>query len=161
MFELVSAIRKATDLPLFVKLSPNVSDIIPIAVAAVKAGADALTLINTVSETVFIPDVRNRKLLHAMKGGMSGPCIKDTALRLINAVAQTNLGIPIIGVGGITTIDDVIEFIMAGAMAVQIGTANFKNPMVMIEIIRALEGRLVKEGVNDINDLIGRNVKIS
>jgi len=158
-FELVSAVRKATNLPLFVKLTPNVLDIVPIAVAAVDAGANALTLINTVKGTASVPDIRNGEILHSMEGGISGGRIKHIALRWIRLVAQANLGVPIIGVGGISNIDDVIEFIMDGATAVQIGTANFRDDMVMFDIIRALESRLIKEGVDDINDLIGRNIR--
>lgn len=152
-FELVSAVRKAITLPLFVKLTPNVSDIAVIAKAAQTGGADAVCLINTVLGMAI--DWKNRKpRLGNKMGGLSGPAIKPIALRMVYQVAQM-VNIPIIGIGGIETIDDAMEFFVAGASAIQVGTANFYKPRATTEIIDALPAALDILGANSIKEIIG------
>lgn len=136
-FSLIEAIRQATTLPLIVKLSPNVSDIAVIAKAVELAGADAVSLINSVNAMVV--DLKNRKpLLGSETGGLSGPAIKPIALYMVWQASRA-VKIPVIGMGGIMNMEDALEFFIAGASAVQVGAANFKNPRVMEEIIDGLE----------------------
>ena len=139
--------------PLMVKLSPNVKDIVSIAKAAEAGGADGLSLINTLLGMKI--DIHKRRPILGNKiGGLSGPAIKPVAVRMVYQVAKaTNL--PIIGMGGITTGEDAIEFIMAGATAVSVGMANFTNPHATIEILQGIEDYMVKYGIKNINDIRG------
>jgi len=151
--QVVSSVKNVTRLPVIAKLSPNVTDIVAIAQAAEHGGADAISLINTLLGTSI--DVTTRKFrLANITGGLSGPAIKPVALRMVWQVAQT-VRIPVIGIGGIMTADDALEFILAGASAVQVGTANFVNPYAMIEIIDGLESYLERHGFAHISDLVG------
>lgn len=136
-FNLIEAIRQSTTLPLIAKLSPNVSDIAAISKAVESAGADAVSLINSVNAMVV--DLKNRKpLLGSETGGLSGPAIKPIALYMVWQVSRA-VKIPVIGMGGIMNMEDALEFFIAGASAIQVGAANFKNPRVMEEIIDGLE----------------------
>ena len=148
-----SAVKEATSLPLLVKLTPNSSDILRVAIAVAKAGADALTLINTLKGMV-IDVARRRPLLGGITGGLSGPAIKPVALAMVYEVAGA-VGVPVIGCGGIATASDALEFIMAGASAVQVGTAGFTNPRASLEVLEGIEEFMAKEGVADITELIG------
>ncbi|MGE5653527.1 MAG: dihydroorotate dehydrogenase [Bacillota bacterium] len=149
----VRTVRQATTLPLIVKLSPNVTDIGQMAQAVAEAGADALSLINTVLGMGI--DIKSRRpILANTFGGLSGPAIKPIALRAVwQAYQATQL--PIIGMGGISTWQDALEFILAGASAVAVGTANFINPQATMEIIEGLEQYCLNEGITDIARLIG------
>jgi dihydroorotate dehydrogenase (NAD+) catalytic subunit len=152
--EVVRAAKAVSKKPLFVKLSPNVTDIVALARAAEAAGADGLSMINTLLGMRI--DLKTRKpVLARGSGGLSGPAIKPVAIRMIYEVSQ-RVGIPIIGMGGIMNADDVIEFLLAGASAVAIGTANFINPMVAPEIIEALPGVLERMGVGSPVELTGK-----
>jgi dihydroorotate dehydrogenase (NAD+) catalytic subunit len=151
--EVIAAVKAVTDLPIIAKLSPNVTDIRPIAKAAEDAGADAISLINTVIGTAI--DARKRTFKLANKtGGLSGPAIKPIALLAVYRVAQT-VNVPIIGMGGIMNVTDAIEFILAGATAVAAGTVNFVNPLAAIEIADGIADYLEKNGFTDIHELIG------
>jgi len=144
-FEVVSGVREVTDLPLIVKLTPNVTDITIIARPVVDAGANAISMINTVQAAFF----HKGKII---QGGQSGPAIKHRALGLINKVVQV-VNVPIIGMGGITCLDDVFDFFKVGASAVAIGTANFKNPLVIMELIDQLERYCVEHGLANIDQV--------
>ena len=151
--QVVAAVRSACSLPVVAKLTPNVTSIVEIAQAAAAGGADAVTLINTVQGMAI--DWRKRKpILGGVLGGLSGPAIKPVALRMVYQVAQ-QVDIPIIGVGGISNIDDVMEFLVAGASAVQIGTANFYNPQLAGQLADQLTEILAAEGCSHISELIG------
>lgn len=151
--EVVAACRRTTHLPLLAKLSPNVSDIRPIAKAAEEAGADGLSLINTVIATSI--DARRRKFrLANITGGLSGPAIKPIALLHVYRAAQT-VRIPIIGMGGIVTATDAVEFILAGASAVAVGTANFVQPDAAITIAQGISDYLRLNGFQSVSDLVG------
>jgi dihydroorotate dehydrogenase (NAD+) catalytic subunit len=152
-YKLINSIRKATSLPLIVKLTPNVTDIKTIAQAAEEAGADALSLINTLVGMVVDIDSHKPKLAN-VSGGLSGPAVKPVALWLVWQVFQT-VNIPVIGIGGIIKVEDALEFIIAGARAIEIGTANFVNPRVTIEIIEGIEKYLIENNIKDINELVG------
>ena len=152
-YKIVSSIRKTTTLPLIVKLTPNVTDIKIIAQAAEEAGADALSLINTLMGMVVDIDSRKPKLAN-ISGGLSGPAVKPVALWLVWQVFQT-VNIPVIGIGGIIKVEDALEFIIAGARAIEIGTANFVNPKVTVEIIEGIEKYLIEKNIKDINKLVG------
>jgi len=152
-YKIVSSIRKTTSLPLVVKLTPNVTDIKTIAQAAEEAGADALSLINTLVGMVVDIDSRKPKLAN-ISGGLSGPAVKPVALWLVWQVFQT-VNIPVIGIGGIIKIEDALEFIIAGAQAIEIGTANFLNPKVTIEIVEGIQKYLIEKNIKDINELVG------
>jgi len=148
-----AAVRRATSLPVLVKLTPSVSDIAAIATAVAEAGADAISLINTLKGMAI--DIDKRKpLLGSVTGGLSGPAIKPVALAMVYQVAGA-VEIPIIGCGGITTADDAIEFIMAGASAVQVGTAGMVNPRAPVDILEGIEEFMLKEGIESITGLIG------
>ena len=152
-YKIISNIRKATSLPLIVKLTPNVTDIKTIAQAAEEAGADALSLINTLVGMAVDIDSRKPKLAN-VSGGLSGPAVKPVALWMVWQVFQT-VNIPVIGIGGIIKVEDALEFIIAGARAIEIGTANFVNPKVTIEIIEGIEKYLIENNIRDINELVG------
>jgi len=152
--EVVRAAKAVSKKPLFVKLSPNVTDIVALARAAEAAGADGLSMINTLLGMRI--DLRTRKpILARGSGGLSGPAVKPVAVRMIYEVSQ-RVGIPIIGMGGIMSADDVIEFFLAGASAVSVGTANFINPMICPELIAALPAALERMNVSSISELSGK-----
>ena len=151
--KVVKAVRKATKLPLIVKLSPNVTDIDVIAKAAETAGADALSLINTLLGMKI--DINTRKPLLANRlGGLSGPAIRPVALRCVYQAASC-VKIPIIGMGGIMNGDDAVEFILAGASAVAVGTANFTNPTASMDVLAGIREYMENNGIMDINDIVG------
>jgi dihydroorotate dehydrogenase (NAD+) catalytic subunit len=151
--ELTSAAKAATSLPLIVKLSPNVTDIVEIALAVEGAGADAMSLINTVKGMAI--DINERRpCLGNTIGGLSGPAIKPIALYAVYEVAR-NIHIPVIGCGGISCARDALEFIMAGASAVQIGTANLTNPGVSLAILEGIKDFMKQEGIEDLAQLVG------
>ncbi len=149
--DVVSSVRGACDLPIIAKLTPNVTSIVTIAQAAADAGADAVSLINTFLG-MAIDWRRRRPILGNKLGGLSGPAIKPLALRCVYQVAQS-VEVPIIGVGGIGTIDDVMEFLVAGASAVQIGTANFYNPSVSERLVDELPTALSELRVTSISEI--------
>lgn len=151
--EVVRGVRRATKLPLIAKLTPNVTDITVIAREAVRAGADALSLVNTILGMAVDSKRRCPKLAN-ITGGLSGPAIKPIALRMVWQVAQV-VDVPIIGQGGIMTAEDALEFIITGAKAIAVGTANSVNPWASVEIIEGIEDYLIKNGIGDINDLVG------
>lgn len=149
----VSEVKKISKKPLIVKLSPNVTDIVSIAKAAEASGADALSLINTLLGMKI--DIYKRQPVLANKmGGLSGPSIKPVAVRMVYQVSKA-VNIPIIGMGGITTGEDAIEFIMAGATAVAVGTANFMNPYATIDILNGVKDFMKNNNIDDINNLRG------
>jgi dihydroorotate dehydrogenase (NAD+) catalytic subunit len=149
----VEAVRSNTDLPLLVKLAPNVADVIPIAQAVVEAGADALTVSNTLPAMMI--DVEARKpVLGGITGGLSGPGLRPVTVALVYRIAQV-LDVPIVGVGGIFSARDALEYIMAGATAVQIGSANLADLWAPFNILDELKTYLGENGVSDICDLVG------
>ncbi len=149
----VAACRAATNKPLIVKLSPNVTDVVTMAKACVDAGADSLSLINTLIGMAI--DLKKRRpVLANVTGGFSGPAIKPVALRMVWQVARA-VKVPVIGIGGIMNATDALEFILAGASAVQVGTASFINPGAAQTIAEEMEAWLVANGVADIKSLIG------
>jgi len=152
-FKVVKAVRKKTSKQLIVKLSPNVTDITIIARSAEEAGADALSLINTITGMAIDIKTRRPKIAN-ITAGLSGPAIKPVALRMVWQVAQA-AKIPVIGIGGIMTAIDALEFFIAGATAVQIGTANFVNPHTTIDIIDGIKKFLVKKKIDRVADIIG------
>ena len=146
-------IKKIAKQPISMKLTPNVTDITEIAKAAEFGGADALSLINTI--TGMRIDVKKRDFSVANKtGGLSGAAIKPIALRMVYQVYKV-VQIPIIGMGGVSTTDDALEFIMAGATGVAIGTANFNNPYVMLEVIKGLNNYMEENGIEDLKEIRG------
>ncbi len=148
-----AVVKKATSLPIWVKLTPNTADVAEIAVAVAEAGADAVSLINTLKGMAV--DIATRRLLLGnATGGLSGPAIKPVALRMVYEVAGA-VDVPVIGCGGIAAASDAIEFIMAGASAVQVGTANLVNPRAPLDILEGIEKFMEKEGIENIADLIG------
>jgi dihydroorotate dehydrogenase (NAD+) catalytic subunit len=148
-----TAVTANTTLPVIVKLSPNVTDITEIALAVEEAGADAISLINTLRGMAI--DIKSRKpVLGNVSGGLSGPAIKPIALYMVYEVAK-QVKVPVIGCGGIATANDALEFIMAGASAVQVGTANFTNPCTPLDIIDGIKRFMDKEGIRRIKELIG------
>lgn len=152
-YNLVQEVRKKTALPLIVKLSPNVTDIKIIARAAKEAGADALSIINTLLGMAIDIDSR-RPFLANVTGGLSGPAIRPVALRMVWEV-YNSVDIPIIGIGGIMKASDAIEFMIAGARAVQIGTANFVDPASAPKILEGIKTYCMERGIEDINQLVG------
>jgi dihydroorotate dehydrogenase (NAD+) catalytic subunit len=149
----VAGVRSVCSLPLIAKLTPNVTNIVPIAEAAAAAGADAVSLVNTFVG-MAIDWKRRRAILGNTTGGLSGPAIKPLALRLVWQVAR-HVNVPIIGIGGISTIDDVMEFLVAGASAVQIGTANFFDPTVSARLCDLLPQVLEQAGLKSVREVIG------
>jgi dihydroorotate dehydrogenase (subfamily 1) family protein len=151
--EVTAAVRRQSGMPLIVKLTPNVNDIVGIAQAVADAGADALTLINTYPAMKI--DVRTRRpALGWGSGGMSGPALKPIAIRLVYQVARA-VSVPIIGCGGITSGEDAVEFLMAGASAVQVGTATFTNPRACLDVLEGIEAFTRDTGVESVGELIG------
>lgn len=151
--EVTAAVRGATKLPIIVKLSPNVTDIVKVAEAVAKAGADALSLINTLLGMAIDINTK-RPVLGNVMGGLSGPAVKPVAVRAVWQVYQA-VSLPIVGMGGISTAEDALEFILAGATAVAVGTANFVNPKATVEIVEGIEKYLVQNGISDIKTLVG------
>ncbi len=152
-YDITCAVKSVTHLPVMVKLTPNVTDIGEIAESVQAGGADAISLINTI--TAMTVDVEKRKPhLKMVTGGLSGPAIKPVALRMVREVVK-RVTIPVVGVGGITNASDALEFMIIGASAIQVGTANFVNPHVTIEIIEGIEDYLIKYQMRDIRELIG------
>lgn len=153
LYEITSRIKEKARQPIIMKLSPNVTDITEMAKAAEAAGADAISLINTITGMKI--DIHRRKFVLANKtGGMSGPAIKPIAVRMVYQCAQA-VKIPIIGMGGIATGEDAIEFLMAGASAVSVGAMNFVDPYTTIKVIEGIEGYMQRYGIEDIQELIG------
>jgi dihydroorotate dehydrogenase (NAD+) catalytic subunit len=152
-FRVVRGIRDQTTKPLIVKLSPNVTDITEIALAAQEAGADCLSLINTITAMVVDIETRRPRLAN-ITGGLSGPAIKPVAVRMVWQVAQV-ARIPVIGIGGIMKAEDALEYFIAGASAVQVGTANFINPHITTDVIDGIERFLAERGIANISDVIG------
>ncbi len=151
--EITSTLKSRSKKPIIMKLSPNVTDITVMARAAQEAGADAISLINTITGMKI--DIHKRKFVLANKtGGMSGPAIKPIALRMVYQAAQV-VDIPIIAMGGITTAEDAIEFIMAGASMVSVGTANFYNPYASLEIVEGIEEYLQQNAISNIAEIRG------
>ncbi len=149
----VSRCRAATKKPLIVKLTPNVTDVTEIARAAEAAGADALSLINTLLGMAV--DARSRKpLLSRVVGGLSGPCVKPVALRMVWECHRA-VKVPLLGMGGICTGTDAVEFMLAGATAVAVGTANFMNPAAGRDVVEGIRAYCEEQGVDDVNELIG------
>lgn len=151
--EVVSRCRAATARPLIVKLTPNVTDVAPIAKAAEAAGADALSLINTLLGMSIDARTRRPRLARAV-GGLSGPCVKPVALRLVWECAKA-VRIPLLGMGGICTGEDAVEFLLAGASAVAVGTANFMNPEAAMDVVDGIAAYCEEQGVSDVKELIG------
>lgn len=153
LYEITKAVKAKAKQPIIMKLSPNVTDITEMAKAAVDAGSDALSLINTLTGMKI--DIERRDFVLANKtGGMSGPAIKPVAVRMVYQVANA-VDVPIIGMGGISTAEDALEFIMAGATAVSVGTANFINPATTLEVVDGIKTYMERHQINDINELIG------
>lgn len=151
--EVTAAAKKHCKKPLIVKLSPNVADIADNARAAEQGGADAISLINTI--TGMAVDLASRRpVLGNVTGGLSGPCVKPVALRMVRQVYKA-VKLPVIGIGGIMTARDVLEFILCGATAVEVGTANMCDPLASLNIVDGLEREMAKYGINDINELKG------
>ena len=151
--EVTAAVRRRTILPVIVKLTPNVTDIVAMARAVVDAGADALTLINTFPALSI--DIESRRpALGWGSGGLSGPALKPIALKMVYEVAGA-VDVPIIGCGGITSGEDAVEYLMAGACAVQVGTATFRNPRAPLDVLEGLEAFMRDHAVEDVHDLIG------
>jgi dihydroorotate dehydrogenase (NAD+) catalytic subunit len=148
-----AAVRRATDLPLLVKLSPNVADVRPIARAIADAGADALTAVNTLSGIAVAPS-RRRPLLGNVYGGLSGPAIKPVALRVVYEVAQV-VDIPIVAIGGVTELADVLDYLAVGAIAVQVGTAIFADPTLPVRLIDELAAACLERSFDSYRPLIG------
>ncbi len=153
LYNITAELKKHAKQPIIMKLSPNVTDITEMAKAAEAAGADALSLINTITGMKI--DIHKRKFAIANKtGGMSGPAIKPVAVRMVYQTAHA-VKIPIIGMGGIANAEDAIEFLMAGASAISVGAMNFVNPYVTAEIVEGIESYMKQYGIKDIKELIG------
>jgi dihydroorotate dehydrogenase (NAD+) catalytic subunit len=151
--EVVKATRKATSLPLMVKLTPNAPDIVTVAKAVEAAGTDAISLVNCYKGMAI--DINKRKLVIANStGGLSGPAIKPLALTLVYQVAGS-VKVPVVGLGGITTGEDAVEYIMAGASAVQVGSATFSNPRAVLDVLEGIQSFLEKEGIRNLKEIIG------
>lgn len=151
--QVVGAVRKVYDKTLIVKLTPNVTSIVDIAKAVEGAGADSVSLINTMLG-MAVDVERQRPYISTITAGLSGPCVRPVAVRMVWQVAHA-VKIPVVGLGGITCANDALEFLMAGARAVEVGTANFIDPAVTMKIIDGLEDYCNRHGVKDINDIIG------
>ncbi|AJD32741.1 MULTISPECIES: dihydroorotate dehydrogenase [Clostridium] len=152
-YEVVKKVKEICQKPLIVKLSPNAEDIVDMAIKCEKAGANAISLVNTF-KAMAIDIKRKTSVFENVTAGLSGPCIKPIALRMVYEVCK-QVKIPVIGIGGICNYKDVIEFIMAGATAVQIGTANFMNPYSALDIIEDLENYMKEEGIQTLEEIRG------
>jgi len=152
-YDVVSKIKNIVDKPLMVKLSPNAEDIVRMAVSCEEAGADSISLINTLKGFAIDP-YKRKPIFNNTYAGLSGPAVKPIALRMVHEVSKA-VNIPVIGLGGISNGQDAIEFMMAGASAVQIGTINFVNPMAGKEIIDEMEVFCKEQGIKDINEIVG------
>jgi dihydroorotate dehydrogenase (NAD+) catalytic subunit len=150
--EVTAAVRKATSLPMWVKLTPNTGDIAKVAVAVAEAGADAVSL--NALKGMAIDIIKRKPLLGNITGGLSGPAIKPVALHMVYTIAGA-IDIPTIGCGGITTAIDALEFIMAGASAIQVGAASFTTPSAPLDVLEGIEQFMKKEGINNLTELIG------
>ncbi|MBQ2508688.1 MAG: dihydroorotate dehydrogenase [Bacteroidales bacterium] len=151
--QVVNAVRKVYHKTLIVKLTPNVTNIVEIAKAVEAAGADSVSLINTLLG-MAIDVEKQRPYLSTITGGLSGPAVKPVAVRMVWQVAHA-VKIPVVGLGGICTAADALEFLMAGATAIEVGTANFIDPLVTVKIVDGLEEYCKRHGIKDINDIIG------
>lgn len=151
--EVVKCVKSATAIPVIIKLSPNVTDIVTMAKAAVEAGADILSLINTLVGMAVDINTRRPKIAN-VTGGLSGPAIKPVGVRMVYAVAKA-VKVPIIGMGGICNAEDAIEYLIVGATAVQVGTAIFYDPSVLERIVSGIENYCEQNGIDDVNELIG------
>lgn len=153
LYGITEEIKKHAKQPVIMKLSPNVTDIAEMAKVAEAAGADAISLINTITGMKI--DIEKRRFVLANKtGGMSGPAIKPIAVRMVYQAAHA-VSIPVIGMGGIATAEDAVEFLLAGASAVSVGAMNFVNPYATVEIVEGIEGYMKRTGVSDVKELIG------
>ncbi len=151
--EVTKAVKAATSLPVIVKLTPNTSDICNVAAAVAKAGADSVSLINTLRGTAI--DINKRRpAIGTIICGLSGPAIKPVALAMVYEVAGA-VDVPVVGCGGITSAEDALEFIMAGASAVQVGSATFSNPRASLDILEGIERFMEKEGIQNLSEIIG------
>lgn len=152
-YSVVSEVKKICKKPLIIKLSPNAEDIVDMAIKCCEAGAEAISLVNTFKAMAV--DVKNRKaVFNNITAGLSGPAIKPIALRMVYEVCK-NVNVPVIGLGGINTWEDAIEFIMVGATAIQVGTANFINPYRASEIVDGIEDYMKKEGIKELSEIKG------
>jgi len=152
-YTVVKAVRERTEKPLMVKLSPNVTDIADIAKSVETAGADAVSLINTITGMAVDIETRRPKLAN-ITGGLSGPAIKPVALRMVWQAVRA-VRVPVVGIGGIMTAEDALEFLITGATAVQVGTANFVNPRATVDIIEGIQRFMIERNVGGITELIG------
>ncbi len=150
----VQAVRKATSLPVITKMTPNVTDIVPLARAAVEGGSDALSLINTLLGMSVDIETRTPHLRNVV-GGLSGPAIRPVALRMVHQVYRAGLGVPLIGIGGISTAEDAIQFLICGADAVQVGTANYIEPDAALKVCEGISEFLVRQGIGSVAELTG------
>ena len=154
MMEVVSAVRKATNIPLITKLSPNVTKIADFAKAAEDAGSDMISLINTIPAMAIDIETRRPKIAN-VTGGLSGPCIKPVAIKMVYEAAKA-VRIPVIGMGGIMSGNDAVEFLLAGASAVAVGTAIFADPYAPVRVINEINEYLDKHNIKQVSDLIGQ-----
>ena len=152
--DLVRACRKVTTIPLWVKLTPNITDIVALARAVVDGGADGLSLINTITAMGINARTR-RPRIATVFGGLSGPAIKPIALRMVYQVAREKLGVPICGIGGIASGEDAAEFLIAGATAVQVGTQSFVDPNSVLRVAKELEAFCAEQQLTDVSELVG------
>ncbi len=153
LYDITSQIKKKAKQPVIMKLSPNVTDITEMAKAAEAAGADALSMINTITGMKI--DIHRKKFILANKtGGMSGPAVKPVAVRMVYQTAQA-VKIPIIGMGGIGSAEDAIEFLLAGASAVAVGAMNFVNPYTTVEVVEGIEAYMKQYGIENVTELVG------
>ncbi|MBM40816.1 MAG: dihydroorotate dehydrogenase B catalytic subunit [Acidobacteria bacterium] len=151
--DVISAVRRVTALPVMPKLTPNVTDVASFAVAAEEAGADAVSLVNTFLAMAIDVETRRPRLSNVL-GGLSGPAIRPIAVRMVHECHQA-IKIPIVGMGGIMTAEDVLEFMIAGATAVQVGTANFVDPLIWDKLFDGLRAYLDRHGISSLVDLVG------
>ncbi len=152
-YKVVSEVKNICNKPLMVKLSPNAEDIIDMAYKCCDAGADSISMVNTFKAMAI--DIKNRKpVFNNISAGLSGPAIKPIALRMVYEVCK-HIDIPVVGIGGISSAEDAIEFIMAGAHAVQVGSANFIKPDICLDIINGIEKFMIDEGIKDISEIRG------
>lgn len=151
--EVTVAVREATALPVVVKLTPNTGEVVAVAVAVSRAGADAVSLVNTL-KSMTIDIHRRRPVLGNTTGGLSGPAIRPVAVRMVYEVAGA-VDIPVVGCGGIATADDAVEFLMAGAAAVQVGSASFASPRAAMDVLEGIEAFLAEEQIGSVSEIVG------